>query len=183
MSTKNITPRANGEGSLGTALKKWLSGYINTLYSNNITFPATQVPSSDANTLDDYEEGTFTPVLKFGGVTTGITYDSTPIGYYTKIGNLVTATGKFTLTSKGSSVGDTTITGLPFIINDGGVAFSFPVTFIGNVTFSGQFFGLGLGATDAILLYQTTELGVTTYLNNSNFSDTTWVYFEITYRV
>jgi hypothetical protein len=26
---------------------------------NGITFPATQVPSADANTLDDYEEGTW----------------------------------------------------------------------------------------------------------------------------
>jgi hypothetical protein len=28
---------------------------------NGITFPATQVASADANTLDDYEEGTWTP--------------------------------------------------------------------------------------------------------------------------
>jgi hypothetical protein len=33
-----------------------------TFSLNGITFPATQVPSADANTLDDYEEGTWTPV-------------------------------------------------------------------------------------------------------------------------
>ena len=33
------------------------------LTSGQITFPTTQVPSSDANTLDDYEEGTWTPVI------------------------------------------------------------------------------------------------------------------------
>ena len=29
-----------------------------------------------ANTLDDYEEGTWTPVLSFGGGSTGITYNT-----------------------------------------------------------------------------------------------------------
>jgi hypothetical protein len=49
-----------------------------------ITFPATQSASSDANTLDDYEEGTWTPTLTgFSG--TGLTADAT----YTKIGRVV----------------------------------------------------------------------------------------------
>ena len=51
-----------------------------------IAFPATQSASSDANTLDDYEEGTFTPTL--GG--SGNTYTATYGGTYTKVGNLVT---------------------------------------------------------------------------------------------
>jgi hypothetical protein len=58
---------------------------------SGVTFPATQVASSDANTLDDYEEGTFTPtVTSVGG--TGIVYtpDATDSGRYTKIGRLVT---------------------------------------------------------------------------------------------
>jgi hypothetical protein len=56
-----------------------------------IAFPATQVASSDANTLDDYEEGTFTPtVTSVGG--TGIVYvaDASDSGRYTKIGRVVT---------------------------------------------------------------------------------------------
>jgi len=48
-----------------------------------ITFPATQSASSNANTLDDYEEGTWTPSL--GGTTT---YDRQD-GNYTKVGRLV----------------------------------------------------------------------------------------------
>ena len=51
---------------------------------NGITFPATQVASADANTLDDYEEGTWTPTLtSFGGTGLAAT------GYYTKIGRVV----------------------------------------------------------------------------------------------
>jgi hypothetical protein len=49
-----------------------------------ITFPATKSPSSDANTLDDYEEGTWTPSL--GGNTTYTLQQGT----YTKVGRLVT---------------------------------------------------------------------------------------------
>jgi hypothetical protein len=46
-----------------------------------IQFPATQVPSADANTLDDYEEGTWTPRTATNVVIENATY--------TKIGNRV----------------------------------------------------------------------------------------------
>ena len=56
-----------------------------------ITFPATQSASSNANTLDDYEEGTWTPTA-VGGTSAGTTtYVGSPLGFYTKVGNLVNA--------------------------------------------------------------------------------------------
>jgi hypothetical protein len=58
-------------------------------HSGNVAFPATQVASADANTLDDYEEGTWTP-----GFLTGTPVYTTPYertGFYTKIGNRVHA--------------------------------------------------------------------------------------------
>ena len=54
-----------------------------------VTFPATQVASSDANCLDDYEEGTFTPTV-IGTTTAGVGVYSTQAGRYIKVGNLVT---------------------------------------------------------------------------------------------
>jgi len=71
-----------------------------------------------ANQLDDYEEGTWTPSLEFGGATTGITYSSMRGGSYVKIGRQVTVNFGFTLTSKGSASGDATIAGLPFAVED-----------------------------------------------------------------
>jgi hypothetical protein len=85
---------------------------------NGLQFPATQVPSSDANNLDDYEEGTFTPTLTFQ--TPGdlaITY-AVQIGSYTKIGRMVTcffsvnaSAGNFTHTT---ASGAALFGGLPF---------------------------------------------------------------------
>lgn len=78
-----------------------------------ITFPATQSASTDANTLDDYEEGTWTPSLTFGGGSTGLTYN-TRNGTYTKVGNVVTIRCYFALSAKGSSTGAAVLGGLPF---------------------------------------------------------------------
>ena len=54
---------------------------------NGITFPATQVASADANTLDDYEEGTWTPNQGNGLTVVGAFSSS---GTYTKVGRQVT---------------------------------------------------------------------------------------------
>ncbi len=54
--------------------------------NGQIVFPASQNASSDANTLDDYEEGTFTPTV-LGFTTAGTGTYSGRAGRYTKIGN------------------------------------------------------------------------------------------------
>ena len=96
--------------TLSTAGNVTLAEVVTT--SKGVKFPATQVSSTDANTLDDYEEGTFTPVISFGGGTTGISY-GTQEGFYTKVGRLCFASFRCTLTSKGSSTGAANVT-LPF---------------------------------------------------------------------
>lgn len=87
--------------------------------AGQIQFPATQNASANANTLDDYREGTFTPVLSFGGASVGITY-STQSGVFTKIGNVVNYALIITLTSKGTSTGNMSIGGLPISSNSFG---------------------------------------------------------------
>jgi hypothetical protein len=93
----NATPSASGSG---------------------ITFPATQSASTDANTLDDYEEGTWTPSLKLGGAAVGMTI-AEQVGIYTKVGRVVYIGFYFRLTALGSSTGAATITGIPFTIASG----------------------------------------------------------------
>jgi hypothetical protein len=52
-----------------------------------IRFAATQVASANANTLDDYEEGTFNPVITNAAGSTNVTL--TGAGIYKKIGTFV----------------------------------------------------------------------------------------------
>jgi len=76
---------------------------------NGVTFPASQVTSADANTLDDYEEGTWTPVVSSGTATI-----KDVSGTYTKIGNRVIASFGFS----GNATGTINIIGgLPFTSN------------------------------------------------------------------
>jgi hypothetical protein len=77
-----------------------------------ITFPATQSASSDANTLDDYEEGTWTPTL-YGSTTAGSTTYDVQSGTYTKVGRLVTCQIYLDISNK-TGTGSVTIGGLPF---------------------------------------------------------------------
>ena len=78
--------------------------------NGQIKFPATQNASADANTLDDYEEGTFTPVFTNATVGNGATY-----GYYTKIGNQVTIeVGLVFGTTTSLSGVISSVNGLPF---------------------------------------------------------------------
>jgi hypothetical protein len=79
-----------------------------------ITFPATQSASSDANTLDDYEEGSFTPTVTGSTPPTGVTYNL-QIGRYIKVGRAVHIEITVSLTSAGSGgAGIALVAGLPF---------------------------------------------------------------------
>lgn len=67
------------------------SGDEFVLSSGQIAFPASQNASADANTLDDYEEGAWTPALSCNTVgNLSVTY-TTQLGVYTKIGRVVHA--------------------------------------------------------------------------------------------
>ena len=64
--------------------------------------------------LDDYEEGTWTPVAKFGGNSTGVTYGGNNGGSYTRIGRMIYLHCRFEITNNGSSTGAFTVGGLPY---------------------------------------------------------------------
>jgi hypothetical protein len=63
------------------------------------------------NTLDDYEEGTFTAAI---ATASGTVSTNTATGYYTKIGNQVSVRGYLNVTSVSTPSGEANITGLPF---------------------------------------------------------------------
>jgi hypothetical protein len=107
--TSSLVP-ANSNINIGSSGTTWNIGYF-----NNIKFPATQQASANPNTLDDYEEGTWTPTIESDTAGTGrvTTYTSAT---YTKIGRQVTVTAlNVTLSTLGSGgSGVFVINGLPF---------------------------------------------------------------------
>jgi hypothetical protein len=80
--------------------------------SNGIKFNG---DTAAANALDDYEEGTWTPVIL--GDTGGVVTLVTQFGKYTKIGNMVTLNG-YVSWSVNTGTGQARLTGLPFAINN-----------------------------------------------------------------
>jgi len=92
------------------------AGILNV--KSGIKFPATQVASSDDNTLDDYEVGTFTPVLGGAGGTSGQSYGGQG-GNYIKIGDRVFIDANTSLSNKGTITGNVVVSGLPFTSKNG----------------------------------------------------------------
>jgi len=131
---------------------------------SGITFPATQSASSDANTLDDYEEGTWTP-NQGSGLTVVGTFSSS--GAYTKIGNLVYVVGKVSGSTSVAATGGDYLTGnLPFTVG----------TFLsangGVLNGSQASSGIVFANPNSTLLFSPSTI--------TAFTD---IYFAVTYRI
>ena len=105
---KDLSFRGNDNGSVITALTIDMSdgGVLQT--RAGVGFPGTQVSSSDANILDDYEEGSWTPA------SSSISFSSAT-GRYVKIGAQVTCWFQINFPSTSNS-SDARVTGIPFAV-------------------------------------------------------------------
>jgi aspartate 1-decarboxylase len=101
---------ADINASAGLVLTKLAT--TGTLTVDNIQFPATQVASANANNLDDYEEGTWTPAYVFAGGN-GTASFTLNAAVYTKIGNIVII-NFYVFFNKGTASGNFSVTGIPF---------------------------------------------------------------------
>jgi hypothetical protein len=127
-----------------------------------------------ANALDDYEEGTWTPVYIGTSGSIGSTAYTTRNGTYTKIGNVVIVGLQLLLSNKGSWTGTVKITGLPFTAANDGVQ-SIGGLQVNNVTFADQI-NLRVGPNEAEILPRLNTSGAggsflqtTAVVNNSEF--------------
>jgi hypothetical protein len=159
-----------------------LSGASTTATGVGITFPSGDTHySSNANTLDDYEEGTWTPFINFGGVS-GISAYNAQNGTYTKIGNMVTVRAYIAIGTKSGATGAATFGGMPFptkivgasdyhtayMYISGGAITGAPMCYIApNTNFA------NLGQTNGSTGYVT--------INQSNFANGTDFIFQATY--
>ena len=107
--------------NLSTGAPSWTTSGNLVLQGGNtsangigVTFPATQSASTDANTLDDYEEGTWTPVADRSSTSPTISYIYRS-GNYTKIGRIVYVQFDLSISSiSAAGSGQNIISGLPF---------------------------------------------------------------------
>jgi hypothetical protein len=151
----------------------YLQGGVQNASGTGITFPATQAASTNANTLDDYEEGTWTPNL--GGNTTY----TVQTGTYTKIGNLVFCTCQLTVNVHGTGA-SASISGLPFT-NANNSQLGGSVGYFSDIATSVTFMTAYVSTTD-IVLTSLTAAGTATGANLI-FKDSADVRVSVTYRV
>lgn len=191
MATRKIVPRADDEGGIGTALKRWASAFINALSANTIAllggqiaFPATQSPSSDPNTLDDYEEGAWTPVVRGSG--TAGTYELlTAWGTYVKSGKRVFADCfiEFAATVTGGGTGYLQITGIPFAksanSNPVAVVRMAGVDFTAGSFVSASF--ISSGVSSIFCLYETNDNAAASLVQISGVAANDLIAFSISY--
>jgi hypothetical protein len=151
-----------------------------SLLGGQVAFPSSQNASSDANTLDDYEEGEWTPGISFGGATTGITYASQS-AIYVKFGKFVYVSGFVVLSSNGSASGAAAMTGLPFANGDGAFR-NVPIQArSGMASISGAVQGEVDGSATTVSLVQQGATA-TAALTEANFTDDAVVAINGWYR-
>lgn len=133
--------------------------------AGQIKFPASQNASSNANTLDDYEEGTITPQFSSSGATFSYAIQS---GQYTKIGNRVMYEIDLALNGSGNTLtaNALSITGLPFTV--GSLASIFEFHFVAVTSSFVALMGLAAAGGTSIAVYGNTAANTTTPTQNSN---------------
>jgi hypothetical protein len=166
-----------GIGTTSPATKLDVSGSIRA--STGILFGT---DTAADNTLGDYEQGTWPIGIAFGGASVDVTYNASTSAKFTKIGRLVTLTGRLRLSNKGTSTGHATITGLPFTVfnNDGNYS-GINIGFMQNITFADKFMGLNQLNTTTIELYEVTNAGVFSTITNADFDNNSEILFSIFY--
>ncbi len=113
-----MTIKSSQEVLIGTSTITANGGILQL--KSGITFPATAVAASDANTLDDYEEGTFTPTIG-GSIADGTPTYTNQVGVYTKIGNLLFFSIFLQVSGKSGLDGSISIKNLPFTSSSTGI--------------------------------------------------------------
>ena len=128
------------------------TGGIISAAGGGIQFPATQIPSADANTLDDYEEGSWTPTIT---ATSGTPTYTSRTGKYIKIGSLVTIYANVQY-DKNTLSGSLVLASLPFTFPSypiRGIGFDWynpgGSTFVNTMTY-------GVSSSTTIFLYANT---------------------------
>jgi len=163
--------------STGLAVTGAISATELITASKGIVFPATQVASTDVNTLDDYEEGDWTPSV--GG---NATY-TLQIGKYTKIGRIVHLRGVIQINVLGTGSVNT-ISGVPFARDSDNMQAPGTMTFIAALSTSVVSLKPRIATAATTIAFTGLTVAGTAETDTLNvFQNTTRVDFQITYQV
>jgi hypothetical protein len=168
--------RIDSSGRVLVGLTSANTSGANFQVSSGVTFPATQSASSDANTLDDYEEGTFSASCT---CTSGSITVNANTCYYVKIGREVSVQGFFTVASVSSPTGALNINGLPFTgaYRSPGIAFGDGL----SASASGPWIG-DINAGTALQTYKLVG-GVLSVTAAADVKASTSIWFQATYFI
>jgi len=180
----NLHVKVSPDGSTWfEALTVARSSGLVSLPRGQLAFPASQNASADPNTLDDYEEGSWTPSVSFGGGAVGVTYGSVNLGRYTKVGRLCVASCTLQLTNKGSSTGAALLTGLPFASPNVQIWGACSIGYTAAMTsVTGTVLGLQNFNAATVQLFHSNN-GNALQLTNVNFTNSTQIHFTLAYDV
>lgn len=162
----------------------FLADYID-LHRGQIRFPASQLASTNANTLDDYKEDTWTPLIGGSGGESGQTYNY-QTGHSIKVGKEVHIQFAVQFTAKGTVSGNVQIKGLP-ITSENLVAtqFSVPTIWFSNLATNWvNVTGYISPNTNVINITGAQAAAATngTPLTTTDLSDTSELIGQLTYR-
>jgi hypothetical protein len=138
-----------------------------------------------ANTLEHYEEGTFTPTL-YGTTTAGSPTYVTQEGSYTRIGNICYVTFRVLWSSLGGATGSMRISGLPFTIVAGhkNRPVATPTYYHSLSLPSGMSLkGYGVNTTNYIRLQLATNITTSGSVTEAHLTEAGELYFNMTYMV
>ena len=133
-----------------------------------------------ANTLDDYETGTWTAGL-VGGDTAGNHAYHGRNGVYTKVGRAVHIQGGIHIDTIGNIAGNVFVTGLPFTVGTAGSAFNFSYAGSMNITAGTVPVGYSEPNATTFVLRAWDATSGTTMLSASEISDGAQIIFSGTY--
>ena len=182
--TASITVATNGEATF--AENVILTANKGLSFQNHSVSSVTGASSTTSdNVLDDYEEGTWTPVVTDGSTNATMNAGSTG-GVYTKIGNAVFIGGRATSSSITGCTGGVRIINLPFNVKDGQGGYA--SVSVGEA----KGFDIGSGQAPALTIqYNTTRMHVdlnnsgvgTSQMQFSNWTDDGYIMFSGVYFV
>ena len=179
------TPVASNAGSaqsINAQLSLTADLDLSAATAGQIKFPASQNNSTNAQTLDDYREGSLATALGFGGAQVGLSAGATAVNttYFTKVGNIVMLNMELTITAKGSSTGDAAIA-LPVTSAAEGDAI-IPIWFENMASGLTSMIGRIEGNSNSLKLFKRDTDGEYTACTEADFTNTSHLIGSGTYR-